>query len=57
MTSKTFPLNHNVTCVNYGIYVATCVICYQWHSAAKQWFHDLTQTTKKKNSMLANLQH
>jgi len=25
--AKTFPLNQNLTCTNYGIDVATCVIC------------------------------
>ena len=25
--SKTFPLNQNLTCANYGNYEATCVIC------------------------------
>jgi len=25
--NKTFPLNQNLTCANYGIYVATCVMC------------------------------
>jgi len=27
--NKTFPLNHNLTCANCGIYVATCVICHE----------------------------
>ena len=25
--TKTFPLNQNLTCANYGFYVATCVLC------------------------------
>ena len=27
--TKTFPLNQNLTCANYGIYVATCVLCHE----------------------------
>jgi len=27
--TKTFPLNQNLTCPNYGIYVATCVLCHE----------------------------
>jgi len=26
---KTFPFNQNLTCANYSIYVATCVICHE----------------------------
>jgi len=26
--NKTFPLKQNLTCANYSIYVATCVICH-----------------------------
>jgi len=29
--TKTFPLNHNLTCADYGIYVATCVPCHEQH--------------------------
>jgi len=25
--TKTFPFNGNLTCVDYGVYAATCVIC------------------------------
>jgi len=25
--TKTFPLNQNLTCANYGIYIATCLLC------------------------------
>jgi len=31
--NKTFPLTQNLTCANYGIYVATCVICRQQYLA------------------------
>jgi len=27
--NKTFPLNENLTCAYYGIYVATCAICHE----------------------------
>jgi len=27
--NKTFSLNQKLTCANYGIYVATCVICHE----------------------------
>jgi len=27
--TKTFPLNQNLTCADYGIYVATCVLCHE----------------------------
>jgi len=26
---NTFPLNQNLTCANFGIYAATCVICHE----------------------------
>jgi len=29
--NKTFPLNQKLTCANYGVYVATCVICHEQH--------------------------
>jgi len=27
--TKTYPLNQNLTRTNYGIHVATCVICHE----------------------------
>ena len=27
--TKSFSLNQNLTCANYGIYAATCVICHE----------------------------
>jgi len=37
--NNTFPLNQNLTCTNYGIYVATCVICQeQYVSETKNKF-------------------
>jgi len=27
--NKYFPLKQNLTCANYGLYVATCVICHE----------------------------
>jgi len=29
--NKTFPVKQNLTCTNYGSYVAACVICNQQH--------------------------
>ena len=29
--TKTFKLNQSLTCADFGIYVATCVICHEQH--------------------------
>ena len=41
--TETFPLNQKLICVNYGIYVATCVICHEQYAGqtknkfSKRW--------------------
>jgi len=56
--TETFPLNQNLTCGNYGIYVATFVLCHEQYVAqtknkfSKRWSADRSNWNRP---MLLNL--
>ena len=69
-TNKTFPLNQKLTCANYGIYVATCVICHEqyvgqtknkfsmrWSSHRSNWNRPNCEFDENKKDKVALLRH
>ena len=62
--TKTFKLNQSLTCANFGIYVATCVICHEqyfgqtsnkfsnrWSAHRSNWNKQDCKTDSDKNQM------